>query len=89
MVKTSKNTFEVRGNTISIMKEDWASSAQATYREDYYEELASHTWSLNNGYPYNATLGGGLHRYMMAKWYGEERCIMNCKPDIIMKKERG
>ena len=28
--------------------------------------------SLNNGYPYNATLGGGLHRYIIAKWYGED-----------------
>lgn len=34
--------------------------------------MSSHTWGLNNGYPNNATLGGGLHRYMMKKWYGED-----------------
>lgn len=54
------------------MRDDWTSVAFATYREDYYMELSSHVWRLNKGYPYNATLGGGLHRYMMAKWYGED-----------------
>lgn len=68
----SKNSFSVNGNTISINREGWDSLALATYREDYYAELTRYTWSLNNGYPTNATLGGGLHRYMMAKWYGKE-----------------
>jgi hypothetical protein len=70
MPKKSKNKFAIHGNTISIMREGWKRLAFATYREDYYEELTSHTWTLSNGYPTNATLGGGLHRYMMAKWYG-------------------
>lgn len=46
--------------------------ALTTYRSDYYDEITSHTWSLKKGYPYNATLGGSLHRYIMAKWYGED-----------------
>ena len=41
------------------MREGWKRLAFATYREDYYEELTSHTWTLSNGYPTNATLGGG------------------------------
>ena len=68
----SRNKFEVNGNTITISCERWEALALATYREDYYSELSRYTWSLNNGYPYNATLGGGLHRYMMDKWYGED-----------------
>lgn len=50
------------------MREGWERIAF----EDYYEELSTHTWILSNGYPINVTLGGGLHRYMMAKWYGED-----------------
>lgn len=72
MPKHSKNTFSVNGDIISIMRDEWDALALATYREDYYEELTQHTWYLNDGYPYNQSLGGGLHRYMMAKWYGED-----------------
>ena len=54
------------------MRSEWDQLAFASYREDYFEELSSHTWGLKKGYPYNAALGGGLHRYMMAKWYGED-----------------
>lgn len=72
MPRTSKNKFDINGDTIYIMRDEWEKVALATYRDDYYEELSSHTWSLSNGYPSNATLGGGLHRYMMAKWYGED-----------------
>ena len=68
----SKNTFTVDGDTIAIMRSEWDQRALASYREDYYKELASHTWGLKNGYPNNDALGGGLHRYMMAKWYGED-----------------
>ena len=69
----SKNTFEVNGNTVTINRDGWTSLAFATYRDDYYSELTNYTWSINNqGYPANATLGGGLHRYMMAKWYGQD-----------------
>lgn len=66
------NTFEICGDTINIMQDGWPRLAFATYRADYYDELSSHTWSLKNGYPSNSTLGGGLHRYMMAKWYGQD-----------------
>lgn len=72
MPKTSKNTFEIHGDTIYIMKDGWDQFALATYREDYYKEISTHTWSLSKGYPSNSTLGGGLHRYMMAKWYGDD-----------------
>jgi hypothetical protein len=68
----SKNKFEINGDTITISRDEWDALAFATYREDYYEELSTHAWSLKKGYPDNATLGGGLHRYMMAKWYGED-----------------
>lgn len=72
MPRKSKNEFSVNGDTVWITREEWPSVAMATYREDYYEELSSHTWGLKNDYPNNDTLGGGLHRYMMAKWYTEE-----------------
>lgn len=72
MPNTSKNTFEIHGDTIHIMRDEWDQIAFATYREDYYKEISTHTWSLSNGYPSNTTLGGGLHRYMMEKWYGED-----------------
>ncbi|WP_414150643.1 hypothetical protein ACIZ62_16410 [Acetobacterium carbinolicum] len=72
MARKSKNTFEIYGDTISIMREDWDNRAFATYREDYFEELSTHTWGLKNEYPSNDRLGGGLHRYMMAKWYGDD-----------------
>lgn len=72
MPKKSKNRFEVNGDTITIMRDGWDGVALTTYREDYYTELISHTWGLSNGYPSNTTLGGGLHRYMMAKWYGDD-----------------
>lgn len=68
----SKNTFVVNDETITIMRSEWDKNALASYREDYYKELTSHTWGLKNGYPNNDALGGGLHRYMMAKWYGED-----------------
>lgn len=68
----SKNTFTIENGIITIMRSEWDQLAFASYREDYFEELSSHTWGLKKGYPYNAALGGGLHRYMMAKWYGED-----------------
>lgn len=68
----NKNNFNVHNDTIYITREGWESVALATYRDDYYEELTSHSWHLNKGYPTNSTLGGGLHRYMMSKWYGDD-----------------
>lgn len=72
MPKKSKNQFIVDGDTITIMRDGWDELVFATYREDYFDELSTHTWGLVNGYPHNSTLGGSLHRYMMAKWYGED-----------------
>jgi hypothetical protein len=73
MLHKSKNTFNVNNGVISIMRDDWNTPALATYHVDYYEELTSYTWSLSKGgYPTNKTLGGGLHRYIMAKWYGDD-----------------
>ena len=72
MPRKSANRFEVNGDTITIMKDGWDQLVLATYREDYYEELTTHTWGIVNGYPSNTSLGGYLHRYMMAKWYGED-----------------
>lgn len=72
MPQKSKNRFEVTGDTFTIMRDGWNSVALATIREDYNNELTSHIWGLSKGYPSNATLGGGLHRYMMTKWYGDD-----------------
>ncbi len=67
----SKNTFEIVNGNVHIFKEGWGKIAEVTYREDYYEELTSVTWTQNNGYIRNSKLGL-LHRYMMEKWYGKE-----------------
>lgn len=67
------NTFDVHEDTIWIYRKDWEKAALATFRKDYFEELRSHVWGVTtSGYPTNQTLGGGLHRYMMRKWYGNE-----------------
>ena len=73
MAQNKTNRFEVFGDDISIHRDGWPCVAMCTYREDYWEELTSHVWSMDkNRYPKNKTLGGGLHRYMMKKWYGDE-----------------
>ena len=73
MPNKSNNTFEVHNDEIWIMREGWKQAALATYREDYYNEITTHSWSLNaGGYPCNTALGGTLHRYIISKWYGEE-----------------
>lgn len=76
MPRKSKNEFSVHGDTIYIKGSHWkdqSSLGMATYREDYYEELTTHTWTLtDSGYITNQALGGDLHRYMMKKWYGED-----------------
>ena len=72
MAQNKTNRFEVFGDDISIHRDGWPCVAMCTYREDYWEELTSHVWSMDKKrYPKNKTLGGGLHRYMMKKWYGE------------------
>ncbi len=50
MPRMSKNRFEVDGDTITIMHDGWDELAFATYREDYFDELSTHTWGLKNGY---------------------------------------
>ena len=67
----SKNTFSRCGDEIHICREGWDAMALVTYREDYYDELTSVTWTENRGYLTNGKLGA-LHRYIMGKWYGEE-----------------
>lgn len=69
---STKNTFEINGNEVTIRRAGWKTFVQTTYRDDYYPELISHVWSIKNGYPTNDTLGGGLHRYIMGKWYGKK-----------------
>lgn len=71
MPRKSKNKFSVKEDTVFITRDEWTVAALATYRDDYYKELTSYTWTLKNGYPSNETLGG-LHLYMMRKWYGDD-----------------
>lgn len=72
MPNKSPNTFEIKGDTVYIHREGWPCLVLCTYREDYWEELSSHAWRMDdNQYPINQSLGGGLHRYMIKKWYGE------------------
>lgn len=72
MPRTSKNTFTISGNHITISHPDWDFIATATIRGDYAEEFQSVTWSKKGDYLYNEKLGGYLHIYIMRKWYGEE-----------------
>ena len=67
----SKNTFEHRDEDIYIYGDGWKSVAVVTYKEDYYGELTSVTWTANKGYLSNRKLGM-LHRYVMEKWYGKD-----------------
>ena len=78
MHRQSKNKFDIVNNEIHITRKEWPFIGLTTYREDYYEELISKTWSLkpNNGakdkgYLFNNALGL-LHRYIAGKWYGED-----------------
>lgn len=74
MPRRSKNKFEVVNGDIHITKEDWPVVGMTTYRDDYFEELTSKTWTLtkanggtdDKGYLSNGTLGL-LHRYIVAK----------------------
>lgn len=67
----SKNRFERFEDEIHIFRDAWNQAAMTTFREDYYDELTSVTWTANNGYLFNRKLGL-LHRYIMGKWYGVE-----------------
>lgn len=73
MPREVPNRFEVNNDTVTIYRDGWDCLAYCTYREDYWNELTSHVWRMDdNHYPINQSLGGGLHRYMMKKWYGED-----------------
>lgn len=64
--------IEVNGDSVTIIRPDRNEIMFTTYREDYWEELSSQTWRLNSqGYPTCSKLGD-LHRYIVAKWYGED-----------------
>lgn len=67
----SKNTFTRHGDEIHIYREGWSTVAFTTFRDDYYDELTSVTWTEKDGYLVNNRLGF-LHRYIMAKWYSED-----------------
>lgn len=67
----SKNKFDVHGEVVHISRDGWDKLASTTYREDYYGELKSVTWGITNGYLRSQKLGY-LHRYIMAKWYGQD-----------------
>ena len=56
-MKNTVNTFEVRGDTIFIMRDDWDTTVETTYRDDYVDEIKNHVWRLKDGYPYNAKIG--------------------------------
>ena len=62
----SKNTFVVNDETITIMRSEWDKNALASYREDYYKELTSHTWGLKNGYPNKSITGNSDKDYQLA-----------------------
>lgn len=70
----SKNKFErFNDDEIHIMGPGWSSLGFATYRKDYWQEMTSVTWHMDEkGYISNKKLGGYLHRYMMSKWYGQD-----------------
>lgn len=67
----SKNKFSVHGEEIHISRDSWNKLASTTYREDYFQEITSVTWTEDKGYLKNGKFGL-LHRYIMKKWYGEE-----------------
>ena len=71
MKRSSLNKFEISGDDVHFMRDGWTQIAFTTYRGDYYDELSSVTWTLNNGY-LRCKKYGLLHRYIMSKWYGED-----------------
>ena len=49
----SKNKFERYGEDIHISRDTWEQIAMTTYRDDYYDEITSVTWTANKGYLVN------------------------------------
>lgn len=73
MPRLSLNTFELNDrNEIFISRDSWKRRAITSYREDYYNELCSLTWTKNNGYLIHKSSGRMLHHYIMEKWHGVE-----------------
>lgn len=72
MPRTSKNTFNISGDIVTISNPNWNFVATASIRDDYAKELQSVTWSKNGPYLHSAKLGTYLHVYIMKKWYGED-----------------
>ena len=70
MPRKSLDKFQVIGSDVHISREKWDKIALTTFREDYYAELTSRTWTLSKDYLVNKKFGS-LHRYIMGKWYGE------------------
>lgn len=80
---SSENTFKLYGDEIHIYRKSWSKTALTTYREDYYDELTSVTWTKKGDYLSNTKLGM-LHRYIMEKWYGKEMLSEMSKKDWIV-----
>ena len=68
---SSKNRFEINGDTVHIFRDGWEHLASTSYRDDYIDELQSVTWGITNGYLRSNKLGY-LHRYVVGKWYGTD-----------------
>ena len=72
MVREKNGEFNVYDDLVTIYRDVFPKLALTTYREDYYDELTSLTWSLKNGYLHSHKLDKYLHQYIMEKWYGED-----------------
>lgn len=70
--KLSLNSFELNDkNEVLISRDGWEHRAITTYRDDYYDELSSLTWTKTEGYLIaNKLKNKKLHHYIMEKWYG-------------------
>lgn len=71
MPRKVKNQFQIVNDEIHITREGWERMAFTSFRDDYYNQLISYTWTLDGEYLRNKKLGY-LHRYIMEKWYGKE-----------------
>lgn len=75
MSRNSKNVFQKVNDEIHITRDGWDRIAFTSFREDYYAQPTSYTWTLDkHGYLVNGSLGS-LHRYIMEQWYGKEMLV--------------
>ena len=79
----SKNSFEISGDLIYIKNPNWDRIAVASIRNDYCDEIQNVTWTKRGDYLHNKKLGY-LHRYIMAKWYGEDMLLSMTKDDYVV-----